>query len=59
MGELVEFGSLRRQEVHQPQPGQRPTVDGLRHYVIEWEFTEFREFVPLKKGYDLVPGVVN
>jgi hypothetical protein len=55
----VEFGSLRTQELHQLQPGQRPTVHGLRHYVIEREFTEFREFVSLKKVYDPLPGVVN
>jgi hypothetical protein len=59
MGELVEFGSLRRQELHQLQPGQRPTVHGLLDHVIEREFTEFGEFVPLKKVYDPRPGVVN
>ena len=59
MGELVEFGSLRRQELHQLQPGQRACVHGLRHYVIEREFTEFGEFVPLEKVYDPLPGVVN
>ena len=59
MAILVEFGSLRRQELHQLQPGHGPGVDGLRHHVIEREFTEFGEFVPLEKVYDLVPGVVN
>ena len=56
---LVEFGSLRRQELHQLHPGHGTTVDGLCHYIIEREFTEFGEFVPLEKVYDLVPGVVN
>ena len=59
MAELVEFGSLRREDLHQLQPGHGPGVDGLRHYVIEREFTEFREFVSLKKVYDPLPGVVN
>ena len=57
----MEFGSLRTQEFHQlpGDPGQGPGVDGLCHYVIVREFAEFGEFVPLKKVYDLVPGVVN
>jgi hypothetical protein len=57
----VEFGSFRTQELHQlpGDPGQWAAVHGLRHYVIEWEFTEFGEFVPLEKVYRPLPGVVN
>ena len=57
----MEFGSLRTQEFHQlpGDPGQGPGVDGLCHYVIEREFTEFEEFVRSKKVYDPLPGVVN